>query len=78
MRNDHWYTLTLAVMDYLAGGHRVQALSTLRHLRLASSRQVGRDFSAEYAQPRQSTRQPMGADLRTNKSFVELDANDVC
>ena len=30
--NDYWYRLLLSFLHYLAGGHRVQALSTLRHL----------------------------------------------
>lgn len=32
LENDYWYRLTLALLHYLAGGHRVQALSVLRYL----------------------------------------------
>lgn len=31
LENDCWYGLLLAFLHYLAGGHRVQALSVLRH-----------------------------------------------
>ncbi|MBP7045198.1 MAG: DEAD/DEAH box helicase [Chloroflexi bacterium] len=32
LTNDHWYRLVLALLHYLAGGYRVQALSSLRQL----------------------------------------------
>src|SRR5581483_3870757 len=48
LESDDWFGLTLALLHYLAGGHRVQALSVIRHLqRLARARQDG-PFGAEY------------------------------
>lgn len=50
LENDHWYRLALALLHYLASGHRVQALSTLRHLdRIASSSEPG-PYAARYVE----------------------------
>jgi hypothetical protein len=37
IENDIWYGLTLSLLHYLAGGHRVQALSVLRRLESIAS-----------------------------------------
>jgi hypothetical protein len=37
LENDCWYRLLLAFLHYLAGGHRVQALSVLRHLEVTAN-----------------------------------------
>jgi hypothetical protein len=48
--NDYWYRLLLALLHYMAGGFRVQALSTLRRLeKIAESSRKG-NYSAEYEQ----------------------------
>jgi superfamily II DNA/RNA helicase len=68
LRNDHWYRLTLALLHYLAGGHRVQALSTLRHLRSMSNRQKTNAFFEEYSQAIKGLNQ-----LYSGKPWTEKD-----
>ncbi len=49
--SDIWYTLSLSVLHYLAGGYRVQALSVLRRLqRIASQRENGLQHIHEYSE----------------------------
>jgi hypothetical protein len=67
LQNDHWYRLTLALLHYLAGGHRVQALSTLRHLRDTSDRQQDSPFSTEYDQAFKALHQLYGGKPWTEK-----------
>ena len=69
VENDHWYRLTLALLHYLAGGHRVQALSVLRHLESIASRQSKNGANAsEYLEAANALRQ-----LYTGKALTTQD-----
>jgi superfamily II DNA/RNA helicase len=46
--SDHWYRLTLAMLHYLAGGHRVQALGVLRHLEAIAASLKETEYGGEY------------------------------
>lgn len=48
--NDYWYRLMLALLHYMAGGYRVQALSTLRNLENISESSEGGIHQADYEQ----------------------------
>lgn len=47
--SDHWYRLTLAMLHYLAGGHRVQALGVLRHLEAIAASLREAEYGGEYS-----------------------------
>ena len=48
IQNDHWYRFTLALLHYMAGGYRVQALSTLRNLEHIADLAVEGDYGNDY------------------------------
>lgn len=48
LENDDWYRLLLAFLHYLAGGHRVQALSTLRALEQIEEKSKGSEHGPLY------------------------------
>ncbi|RLC74480.1 MAG: hypothetical protein DRJ03_25425 [Chloroflexi bacterium] len=50
MESDSWYGLSLALLHYLAGGYRVQALSVLRRLESISSelKDAGHEYAGQY------------------------------
>ena len=48
MNNDHWYRLVLSLLHYLAGGHRVHALSVMRQLDHFDTRLQPSEISNDY------------------------------
>ncbi len=48
LENDHWYRLVLSLLHYLAGGHRVHALSVRRQLEQFSMRLAPNEYAREY------------------------------
>jgi superfamily II DNA/RNA helicase len=50
LSNDYWYRLLLAFLHYMAGGHRVQAVSALRHIERISKEILNAAQKDEYTQ----------------------------
>lgn len=48
LESDHWYRIVLALLHYLAGGHRVQALGVMRQIEVVSLRLRDSSMTNEY------------------------------
>ncbi|KKL78069.1 hypothetical protein LCGC14_2028510, partial [marine sediment metagenome] len=46
--DDHWYRMTLALLHYLAGGHRVQALAVMRRIESITASIINDPSGDEY------------------------------
>lgn len=56
LESDDWFGLTLALLHYLAGGHRVQAWSVVRHLELLATARQNSPFGEEYSRAAKTLR----------------------